>query len=88
MTNALQKPTGIFSTWITKPGGHTHEFYDQEVIEDGTIHLDASADGTVAFLPASPDSRASILMVDRAGQAVASATSGRSRSGRSRRAWR
>ncbi len=38
-------------------------------IEDGTIHLDAARDGTVAFLPASPDSRASILLVDRTGQA-------------------
>jgi len=38
-------------------------------IEDDTIHLDVSEDGTVAFLPAAPDSRASILLVDRAGQA-------------------
>ncbi len=38
-------------------------------IEDGVMHLDVAHDGTVAFLPALPDSRASILMVDRAGQA-------------------
>jgi serine/threonine-protein kinase len=38
-------------------------------IEDGVMHLDVANDGTVVFLPALPDSRASILMVDRAGQA-------------------
>jgi arylsulfatase A-like enzyme len=26
-----------FSSWVTKPGGHTTEFYDQEVIENGKI---------------------------------------------------
>jgi len=26
-----------FSFWVTKPGGHTLEFYDQDVIEDGRI---------------------------------------------------
>jgi serine/threonine protein kinase len=37
-------------------------------IEDGQMHLDVAHDGTVAFLPALDDSRASILLVDRAGQ--------------------
>ncbi|HBE40639.1 MAG TPA: sulfatase [Bacteroidales bacterium] len=26
-----------FSYWVTKPGGHTLEFYDQDVIEDGRL---------------------------------------------------
>jgi choline-sulfatase len=30
-----------FSFWITKPGGHTLEFYDQDVIEDGKIRKEA-----------------------------------------------
>jgi arylsulfatase A-like enzyme len=31
------KPQEGFTYWITKPHGHTAEFYDQEVIEDGQI---------------------------------------------------
>jgi len=27
-----------FTFWVTKPGGHTLEFYDQDVIEEGMIH--------------------------------------------------
>jgi arylsulfatase A-like enzyme len=30
-------PAEGFSTWITKPGGHTVEFYDQEVIDNGKL---------------------------------------------------
>jgi arylsulfatase A-like enzyme len=30
-----------FSFWVTKPGGHTLEFYNQDVIEDGRIHNEA-----------------------------------------------
>lgn len=30
-----------FSFWVTKPGGHTTEFYDQDVIEDGRIRKEA-----------------------------------------------
>lgn len=30
-----------FSFWATKPGGHTTEFYDQDVIEDGKLRKEA-----------------------------------------------
>ena len=30
-------PSEGFTTWSTKPGGHTTEFYDQSVIENGTV---------------------------------------------------
>jgi len=30
-----------FSYWVTKPGGHTLEFYDQDVIEDGKIRRES-----------------------------------------------
>ena len=29
------KPSEGFGFWITKPDGHTKEFYNQEIIEDG-----------------------------------------------------
>jgi arylsulfatase A-like enzyme len=35
------KPSEGFSFWITKPDGHTKEFYDQEIIEDGQVRKDA-----------------------------------------------
>jgi arylsulfatase A-like enzyme len=35
------KPSEGFSFWITKPDGHTKEFYDQEVIEDGKVRKEA-----------------------------------------------
>ena len=31
------KPSEGFSFWVTKPDGHTNEFYDQDVIEDGKV---------------------------------------------------
>ncbi len=31
------RPQEGFTSWITKPHGHTAEFYDQEVIEDGRV---------------------------------------------------
>lgn len=31
------KPSEGFSFWITKPDGHTREFYDQDIIEDGKV---------------------------------------------------
>lgn len=31
------RPSAGFSFWITKPEGHTHEFYDQPVIEGGAV---------------------------------------------------
>ena len=30
-------PSEGFTTWTTKPGGHTTEFYDQDVIENGAV---------------------------------------------------
>lgn len=30
-------PSEGFTTWTTKPDGHTHEFYDQDVIENGAV---------------------------------------------------
>lgn len=30
-------PQDGFTTWVTKPGGHTETFYDAEVIEDGAV---------------------------------------------------
>ncbi|MEW6305169.1 MAG: sulfatase-like hydrolase/transferase [Verrucomicrobiota bacterium] len=30
-----------FSFWITKPDGHTKEFYDQDIIEDGKLRKEA-----------------------------------------------
>lgn len=38
-------------------------------ISDGQLNLDVSRNGTMAYLPASPDERASILLVDRQGDA-------------------
>lgn len=35
------KPAEGFSFWITKPDGHTKEFYDQEIIEDGRVRKEA-----------------------------------------------
>lgn len=35
------KPSEGFSFWITKPDGSTKEFYDQEVIEDGAVRIEA-----------------------------------------------
>ena len=32
-------PSEGFSYWVTKPDGHTKEFYDQEVIEDGKVRI-------------------------------------------------
>lgn len=34
-------PSEGFSFWVTKPDGHTKEFYDQEVIEDGKLRKEA-----------------------------------------------
>jgi len=34
-------PSEGFSEWVTKPDGHTKEFYDQEVIEDGKVRKEA-----------------------------------------------
>jgi arylsulfatase A-like enzyme len=34
-------PSEGFSSWVTKPDGHTKEFYDQEVIEDGKVRKEA-----------------------------------------------
>ncbi len=34
-------PSEGFSFWVTKPDGHTKEFYDQEVIEDGKVRREA-----------------------------------------------
>ena len=34
-------PKEGFSFWSTKPDGHTREFYDQEVIEDGKVRKEA-----------------------------------------------
>jgi arylsulfatase A-like enzyme len=35
------KPSEGFSFWITKPDGHTKEFYDQDIIEDGKVRKEA-----------------------------------------------
>ena len=35
------KPSEGFSFWITKPDGHTTEFYDQNIIEDGAVRKEA-----------------------------------------------
>ena len=35
------EPSEGFTYWVTKPGGHTTEFYDQEVIEDGAVRKEA-----------------------------------------------
>ncbi|MBL9201019.1 MAG: sulfatase-like hydrolase/transferase [Opitutaceae bacterium] len=35
------KPNEGFSFWVTKPDGHTTEFYDQNVIEDGALRKEA-----------------------------------------------
>lgn len=35
------KPNEGFSFWVTKPDGHTTEFYDQNVIEDGAVRKEA-----------------------------------------------
>jgi arylsulfatase A-like enzyme len=34
-------PSEGFSFWITKPDGHTTEFYDQDVIEEGKVRQEA-----------------------------------------------
>lgn len=34
-------PSEGFTTWTTKPDGHTVEFYDQAVIEDGQVRTEA-----------------------------------------------
>lgn len=34
-------PAEGFTTWTTKPDGHTHEFYDQDVIENGAVRKEA-----------------------------------------------
>ncbi len=34
-------PSEGFTTWTTKPDGHTTEFYDQNVIENGTLRKEA-----------------------------------------------
>jgi arylsulfatase A-like enzyme len=34
-------PSEGFSFWITKPDGHTNEFYDQEIIENGRVRKEA-----------------------------------------------
>jgi arylsulfatase A-like enzyme len=35
------RPQEGFSFWVAKPDGHTHEFYDQDVIEDGALRKEA-----------------------------------------------
>lgn len=35
------RPAKGFQYWVTKPDGHTKEFYDQEVIEDGVLRKEA-----------------------------------------------
>lgn len=35
------KPSEGFSFWITKPDGHTREFYDQNIIENGAVRDEA-----------------------------------------------
>ncbi|MBI5772803.1 MAG: sulfatase-like hydrolase/transferase [Verrucomicrobia bacterium] len=35
------KPSEGFGFWITKPDGHTTEFYDQNIIEDGKVRKEA-----------------------------------------------
>ncbi len=35
------KPSEGFSFWITKPDGHTNEFYNQDVIEHGAVRKEA-----------------------------------------------
>lgn len=35
------KPSEGFSFWVTKPDGHTQEFYNQDVIEDGAVRKEA-----------------------------------------------
>jgi len=35
------KPSEGFGFWITKPDGHTKEFYDQDIIEDGKVRKEA-----------------------------------------------
>lgn len=35
------KPSEGFSFWVTKPDGGTKEFYNQEVIEDGAVRIEA-----------------------------------------------
>jgi len=34
-------PSEGFSFWITKPDGHTHEFYNQDIIENGKVRKEA-----------------------------------------------
>lgn len=34
-------PSEGFTTWTTKPDGHTHEFYNQDVIENGVVRKEA-----------------------------------------------
>lgn len=35
------KPSEGFTSWITKPDGSTREFYDQEIIENGQVRMEA-----------------------------------------------
>lgn len=35
------RPSEGFSFWVTKPDGSTNEFYDQKVIEDGQVRVEA-----------------------------------------------
>ncbi len=35
------KPSEGFGFWVTKPDGHTNEFYDQNVIENGAVRKEA-----------------------------------------------
>jgi len=37
---ANMEPSEGFTTWTTKPDGHTKEFYDQEVIEKGALRIE------------------------------------------------
>ncbi|MCB1210543.1 MAG: sulfatase-like hydrolase/transferase, partial [Verrucomicrobiales bacterium] len=38
---ANMTPSEGFSFWVTKPDGSTREFYDQDIIENGTTHKEA-----------------------------------------------
>jgi len=35
------RPSEGFTFWVTKPDGHTQEFYDQDVIEDGQLRRES-----------------------------------------------
>ncbi len=38
---ANMTPSEVFTYWVTKPDGGTREFYDQKVIEDGKLRVEA-----------------------------------------------